>query len=298
MTTNGFFVIDKPLNVGSTDCVRVLRKLLNQRRVGHSGTLDFLATGVLVICAGKATKLIEYMQYSKKTYITELQFGEETNTLDKEGVVINSTDRKVNKKDIEDVLEKFKGEITQIPPMYSALKKDGVRLYELARRGETVDRKSRNVTIYDLELLDFNYEKQIAKLKATVSAGTYIRTLGDDIGKALNNYAHLSSLRRIECSGFTIDKAVKLNDLNVNNIMDYLYPLESAVGNFDSFIVKEDEKKRLLNGMTVNINSDFTSENIAIFNECKTLVGIGRIFKTEKGYMLKLKKHLYLDENN
>lgn len=297
MTINGFFIIDKPLNVGSTDCVRVLKKLLNQRKVGHSGTLDFLATGVLVICAGKATKLIEYMQYSKKTYIAELQFGEETNTLDKEGIVINSTEEKINQNDLENILEEFKGDIVQIPPMYSALKKDGVRLYDLARKGEVVERKSRKVKIYDLELIEFNYSKQKAKLKATVSAGTYIRTLGDDIGKALNNYAHLSSLRRTECSGFTIDKAVKLKDLNENNVLDYLYPLEAATENLDSFIVSEDEKKRLLNGMTVNINADFTSETVAIFNDNKNIIGIGRIFKTEKGYMLKLKKHLYLNES-
>lgn len=297
MNKNGFFIIDKPLNVGSTDCVRVIKKLLNQKKVGHAGTLDFLATGVLVICVGKATKLIEYLQEEKKTYVAELKFGEETDTLDREGQIINTTDEKVSLESLKDIIDDFKGQIKQIPPMYSALKKDGQRLYDIARRGETVERKPRNVEVYNLEILEFDYENQICKIKTTVSAGTYIRTLGDDIGKALNNYAHLISLRRTSSSGFSINKAVKLKDLNEDNILDYLHPMKEALSNRRPLHVNDNLKKRLLNGMTMKIEEEYTGF-VSVFDNSGNLLGVGNIFKTGKGYMLKLKKHLYIDESN
>lgn len=292
MIKNGYIVVNKQKGTGSTDYVRMVKKLVNQKKVGHSGTLDMLAEGVLVICLGKATKLIEYLQKEKKTYIATIKFGEQTDTLDSEGVIINSSDIKVSLDELESVIPNFLGEIYQIPPMYSALKKDGKRLYELAREGITIERNKRNTTIYSLEVTDFDYENQEAIIKTTVSAGTYIRTLIDDIGESLDNFAYMKNLIRTQCSGFKISDSIILENENSDSINSKIIPFEEKLHSLDKFIIEDNILEKLKNGMTCKINTDQSNGEYFILNN-KELIGIGNIFETPKGKMLKLSKHLY-----
>lgn len=298
MSYNGIIVVNKNKGIGSTDCVRIVKKLLNQKKVGHSGTLDFLATGVLVICLGKATKIIEYLQKQKKTYIADLKFGIETDTLDIEGNVISTSDEKIELSSFQKILDEFKGEITQIPPMYSALKHNGKRLYDLAREGIEIERKPRTATVYNLEILNFDYDNQTARIKTTVSAGTYIRTLIDDMGKKLDNYAHMTDLLRVESCGFHISDSIDLMNIEKEELIKKIMPIESAFENHSKFSVNNLEKKKLLNGMTVQVSSNFVNEEIVVLDDRENILGIGRLFQTTKGKMLKLIKHLYDNENN
>lgn len=289
---NGYLVVNKKRGTGSTDYVRIVKKHLNQKKVGHSGTLDLLARGVLVICVGKATKMIEYLQENKKTYIATIKFGEQTDTLDKEGSIINKTDKKVYENELLDIIPNFIGDITQIPPMYSALKLNGKRLYDLARKGITVERKPRNIKIYSLELINFDFDKQECVIKTTVSAGTYIRTLIDDLGIALNNFAHMTDLVRTQCSGFTIDDSFTIEDENSEGVINKIIPLEEVLFDFNKLNVNDEIVKNLKNGMTCKINSDVKDDIYLVFSKDKVL-GVANVFETSKGKMLKLLKHLY-----
>lgn len=289
---NGYLVVNKKRGTGSTDYVRIVKKHLNQKKVGHSGTLDLLARGVLVICVGKATKMIEYLQENKKTYIATIKFGEQTDTLDTEGSIINKTDKKVYENELLDIIPNFIGDITQIPPMYSALKLNGKRLYDLARKGITVERKPRNIKIYSLELINFDFDKQECVIKTTVSAGTYIRTLIDDLGIALNNFAHMTDLVRTQCSGFTIDDSFTIEDENSEGVINKIIPLEEVLFDFNKLNVNDEIVKNLKNGMTCKINSDVKDDIYLVFSKDKVL-GVANVFETSKGKMLKLLKHLY-----
>ncbi|NLD16019.1 MAG: tRNA pseudouridine(55) synthase TruB [Tissierellia bacterium] len=298
MNYNGLIVVNKKKGIGSTDCVRKVKKVLNQKKVGHSGTLDFLATGVLVICLGKATRLIEYLQKQKKTYIAGMQFGAETDTLDIEGEIISTTKNIVQLEDLESKIKNFTGTITQIPPMYSALKQNGVRLYDLARAGINVERKSRNVTIYNLEIVDFDLNKQNAIIETTVSAGTYIRSLIDDLAKSVDSLAYMESLVRTESCGFNISEAIDIDNIEKEDLVKSIIPMEVALSNFDKIIVSETEKAKLLNGMTVPVNIEVIESEVLVMDIYNNILGIGNLFETTKGKMLKLKKHLYINENN
>lgn len=289
---NGYLVVNKKRGTGSTDYVRIVKKHLNQKKIGHSGTLDLLARGVLVICVGKATKMIEYLQENKKTYIATIKFGEQTDTLDTEGSIINKTDKKVYENELLDIIPNFIGDITQIPPMYSALKLNGKRLYDLARKGITVERKPRNIKIYSLELINFDFNKQECVIKTTVSAGTYIRTLIDDLGIALNNFAHMTDLVRTQCSGFTIDDSFTIEDENSEGVINKIIPLEEVLFDFNKLNVNDEIVKNLKNGMTCKINSDVKDDIYLVFSKDKVL-GVANVFETSKGKMLKLLKHLY-----
>lgn len=298
MSYNGIIVIDKPKGIGSTDCVRLVRRTLNQKKIGHSGTLDFLATGVLVICLGKATKIIEYLQKEKKTYIAGIQFGAETDTLDVEGKILKTTDKKVSFEDFQQQISKFQGEIQQIPPMYSALKHKGKRLYDLARAGIEVKRRTRNVTVYNLEVIAFDYDNQTATIQTTVSGGTYIRSLIDDLGKSVDNYAHMTSLIRTESCGFKISDAISIENIQKENLVKNILPIELALNTLEKVFVSNLQKTMLLNGMTVQFESMLTNEEILVFDSGCNMLGVGHTFKTSKGNMLKLRKHLNIYENN
>lgn len=291
---NGFLVVNKRKGIGSTDYVRMVKKIFNQKKVGHSGTLDLLASGVLVVCLGRATKTIEYLQKEKKTYIASIIFGKATDTLDAEGKVTESTDEKVSIDDLNMILNDFVGEITQIPPMYSALKYKGQRLYDLARQGISIERKERQTTIYSIELLDFSFENQEAKIKTQVSAGTYIRTLVDDIGRALGNYAYMSDLGRVHCSGFSIDQAVDLINEDEDFIRSRIIDIVDIHLDIEKITLSDEALiQRLKNGMTEPLKSQYKNGTYLIYEQNKIL-GIANIFTTAKGTMLKLAKHLYV----
>lgn len=217
MTLSGFLNIDKPGGITSHDVVAAVKRAIRQRdgqkvRVGHAGTLDPLATGVLVVCLGSATRLSEYVMASRKTYLARVRLGISTDSYDSDGTVTGRADcAHLTPDDVIAALPALAGEVAQIPPMYSAVKVGGKKLYELARRGETVERQARPVTIHALEAVEIDLPE--LTLHVTCSAGTYIRTLAHDLGAALGVGAHLTALRRVASGAFHIDDATPLDDL-------------------------------------------------------------------------------------
>ena len=196
----------------SHDVVAKIRRGFKIKKVGHAGTLDPLATGVLVICIGDATRLSDYVMHSQKTYSAKIKFGESTDTYDAEGKIIAKNDAShLIQADIEAILPQFTGDIQQVPPMYSALKRDGKKLYDLARAGETITLEPRPVTIHQLALLQF--EPPIAEIEIRCGAGTYIRSLAHDMGQALGVGAHLVGLIRVSSGGFDLSKSYELDEL-------------------------------------------------------------------------------------
>ena len=244
----GVLNIDKPLGLTSHDVVARVRRHGRLRRVGHAGTLDPLATGVLVVCLGRATRLVEYLVGQPKTYETVVRLGETTNTYDAEGEVtaVLPVPTGLTTAVLEPILDRFRGHIQQIPPMYSAIKKDGQPLYKMARRGESIEIPPRPVTIYDLTLVA--WEPPHLSLRVTCSAGTYIRSLGHDIGQALGCGGHLVQLRRTAVGALTTATAVALDDLTPENIASYLQPPDTAVSHLPRLNLSTPETQDLYQG--------------------------------------------------
>jgi len=208
---HGVLILDKPKGFSSNAALQKVRWLLNAEKAGHTGSLDPLATGVLPLCFGEATKFSQYLLDADKGYETLMQLGVTTSTGDAEDEVLERREVAVTREDIEALLPRFRGDIQQVPPMYSALKKDGQPLYKLARAGEVVEREARSVTISRLELLAF--ENGQARLSVSCSKGTYIRTLVEDLGHLLGCGAHVAELRRTQAGPFTLAQAVSLEEL-------------------------------------------------------------------------------------
>ena len=211
-------LVNKEKGWSSFDVVKYVRHRLKARKVGHAGTLDPMAVGLLILCSGRATKSISQLQEMPKTYVAEVTLGASTPSYDAESDIDNTADwEHITLEAIETVLKRdFSGDILQVPPMYSALKRDGKRLYELARRGESIELEPRPVTIYSHEILGF--EKNKLQLKIECSKGTYIRSIAHDLGKALNSLGHLSALARTQIGEFTSDKA--LSTLQINELLN------------------------------------------------------------------------------
>ncbi|MCB9436039.1 MAG: tRNA pseudouridine(55) synthase TruB [Anaerolineales bacterium] len=203
--------IDKPVGMTSHDVVAVIRRGTHIKKVGHAGTLDPLATGILIVCVDKATRLSEFVMAHTKTYEADIHLGIETDTYDVEGSITRTDERPISRQQFEVALMGFVGDIQQIPPMYSAIKQDGKKLYDLARQGQTVDRPARPVTIYTLELLNWSFPH--AHVRVVCTAGTYIRSLAYDIGQGLGVGAHLANLRRTQSGNFDLANAVPLDTL-------------------------------------------------------------------------------------
>jgi len=231
-------VLDKPQGLSSNEALQRVKRLFNARKAGHTGSLDPLATGVLPLCFGEATKLSQFLLDSDKRYRVEIQFGVRTDTGDAEGQVIAKTETvEIDRNQLEDALSKFVGTIEQIPPMYSAIKQQGVPLYKLAREGKEVERASREVTVYSLDLRDFNGLQ--LELDVHCSKGTYIRTLADDLGELLGCGAHVKELRRLQAGSFDEASSVSLERLeevrqasekdDYSTIDEYLQPMDRAV---------------------------------------------------------------------
>jgi len=212
---HGVLLLDKPIGLSSNDALQKAKWLLRAEKAGHTGTLDPLATGVLPLCFGAATKFSQLHLDADKTYETTVRLGVKTSTADAEGEVISERPVTCTVGQVVEVLDRFMGPITQVPPMYSALKKDGKALYEYARAGETVEREARHVVIHDLELLEMQLDGNapFLRLRVTCSKGTYIRTLGEDIAEALGCGGHLSALRRVATGPFVAEDCVTLEDL-------------------------------------------------------------------------------------
>ena len=228
---DSIIVVDKPKGKSSFWVVSRIRKLSGVKKVGHTGTLDPLATGVLPICIGEATKASDYIMHGDKIYTTKIKLGEGTDTLDAEGVVVKTSSKDLNtvtEQDVLKVLSHFCGDVIQMPPMYSAIKKDGVPLYEHARKGKEIERETRTIRIDKIELLSFALP--YVELRVFCSKGTYIRTLVDDIGEMLGTFAYVVELRRERSGPFDISQAVPLEEgTQKDSLQDKLVTLESAI---------------------------------------------------------------------
>ena len=277
---DGLLIIDKPAGITSHDVVARVRRALHTKRVGHTGTLDPFATGVMVILVGKATRLAQFLDKDEKEYEAVIRFGFETDTGDNTGTPKSEADgpRTIAADQVESVLARFRGTIMQTPPMYSAKKVEGQKLYELARRGVVVDRKPVEVSISKLEIL--SSADTSARIRVGCSAGTYIRTLAEDIGREIGIGAHLTELRRTRAGRFTIDEAVKLDDVGQTD----LRPVELAVEHLPAFSLREDRVAKTLNGMsTRDLSGTFADgELVRMTVPSGELVAIGFFDDAEK----------------
>ena len=249
----GLLLIDKPAGKTSFWAVARIRRLTGERHVGHTGTLDPMATGVLPVFVGRATKLSDYLICADKSYTARIKLGTVTDTLDITGKVLSENPVFADEKQIDGVLKEFTGEIDQIPPMFSAIKKDGVRLYSLARDGKTVDLPPRRINIYSLSRqsdIDGNNEFTIT---ADVSKGTYIRSLVRDIGDRLGCGATLSALVRKKTAGFCLDECISLDRLDADNVKDYLLPADTALKGFAAICVTAAQATRFSNGGALSL---------------------------------------------
>ncbi|MBR3979450.1 MAG: tRNA pseudouridine(55) synthase TruB [Oscillospiraceae bacterium] len=244
---NGIVIVDKPQGWTSQDVVSKLRGVLHTRRIGHGGTLDPMATGVLPVFVGRGTRGVEFFEHAEKTYETVLRLGVTTDTEDITGEVLENRTVNVTKEAFLAALDRFRGEIQQIPPMYSALKINGQKLCDLARKGKEVERKPRTITIFALDCLDFDGVN--ATLRVRCSKGTYIRTLCKDIGEALGCGGCMASLRRTAAGAYTLDRAVPLQTLiEAENPESYLLPLDSMFEKYPAMTLTAKQEKCCRNG--------------------------------------------------
>lgn len=287
---NGVLNIFKPKGMSSFDAVRVVKKVAGTGKVGHTGTLDPEATGVLPICIGRATKIIDYIMDSEKVYEVTLKLGIRTTTYDLEGEVLEERDPShLTEEEILNSINSFKGEYSQIPPMYSALKQNGVRLYELARKGIEVERKGRLINIHNLE--DVKINNPYISMKVTCSKGTYIRSLCYDIGEKLGVFATMTQLNRAKTSVFSQEKSININELTKKNINDYILSMEEALEKYDKIVVNKKYVKLLVNGVRV-ADGRFTKDKVInnklyrVYDDENNFIGLGERndagFKIEK----------------
>lgn len=252
---HGWLVIDKPRDMGSTDVVNQTRRLFNAKKNGHTGTLDPFATGVLPIAFGEATKLIPFVTDGDKEYEFIVQWGAATASGDTEGEVIARSEKIPSRQEILSVLPRFLGEIRQIPPAYSAIKINGQRAYDLARKGEEVKIPERIVTIYDLELLQELPENR-AKFRVACSKGTYVRTLGQDLALALGTLGYLTELRRTKCGKFSLDDTILLENLknmvHIENLKEVLLPVITSLRDIAELAVTEADAAKLRQGQAIS----------------------------------------------
>ncbi len=276
---DGILILNKPKGFTSHDCVFKVRKILKTKKVGHTGTLDPEVTGVLPICIGRATKVVEFLTAEQKTYVAEVTIGTATTTEDQTGEVVEEkrVDNPISKEQILSVLQQLKGEIEQTPPMYSAVKIKGKKLYEYAREGKVIDRPSRKVTIHDIFLTcDITYEEEKGQVRfsfqVNCSKGTYVRTLAVQIGELLGYPAHMSYLTRVSSGDFTIDQAItleQLSELAENGLVDdYLLPMEKALSSLPKLEISDKVAEKVYNGAVLPYpeNIDDSKEYFSVFH--------------------------------
>lgn len=248
----GIIIIDKPEGITSFGAVARVRRICGEKKCGHTGTLDPMATGVLTVMLGGATRFTQLLPSGDKSYIASFRLGETTDTLDITGKVLKTYTVDVNEEQVREAAAAFVGEISQLPPMYSAISVNGQRLYDLARQGIEVEREARKINIYSLDFLDTNAEKGEYEISVSCSSGTYIRTLISDIGERLGCGAVMTALRRTSANGFDISNAVTLERLEeaarCGNLGELIIPVDRALGTFGSVTVSEAQAKRFKNG--------------------------------------------------
>ncbi|MCY7007953.1 tRNA pseudouridine(55) synthase TruB [Fusobacterium simiae] len=282
----GIIVVNKPKGITSFDVIRKLKKILNTKKIGHTGTLDPLATGVMLVCVGKATKLASDLEAKDKVYIADFDIGYATDTYDIEGKKIAENIIEISKEDLENSIKKFIGNIKQVPPMYSAIKIDGNKLYHLARKGIEVERPERDVTIEYINLLDFKNNK--AKIETKVSKGCYIRSLIYDIGQDLGTYATMITLQRKQVGDYSLEISYNLEqieDMALNNNFEFLKSVEE-IFSYDRYNLQT-EKELILykNGNTVKIKENLENKKYRIYFQNEFL-GLANVENSNllKGY--------------
>lgn len=264
----GFLSVYKPVGKTSHDVVAYFRKLLKIKKIGHTGTLDPFAEGVLPICIGNSTRLIEYLP-DDKAYLAFVQFGKATDSYDIEGNVIFQSDKKVAKEDVEQALKKFEGDIEQLPPIYSAIKVNGKKLYEYAREGKSVEIKPRKVTIYKIELKNFDYDNQVAQVYVECSKGTYIRSIANDLGQVLGCGGFLTRLIRTKAGKFLLENSKKMEDFSSKEIVENNLIEPISMLNYETYSLNDSEKIDISNGKPLLNKSIKNAENlILVYNDC------------------------------
>ena len=293
---NGIIVVNKPQDFTSFDVVAVMRRLCRQRKIGHTGTLDPMATGVLPLLLGNAAKAQDILPDSDKAYVAGFKLGIASDTLDIWGTIQSEKEVNASDKEIQSLIPKYKGDIMQIPPMYSAVKKDGVRLYDLARQGIEVERQPRQVNVSELKLLDYDEETFKGQLYISCSKGTYIRTIIDDIGRDIGCGAVMTSLVRTRACGFSLEDAISLDEIREitkegeqpENIVDRVHSSESLFLSYRGITVSEKQALRFANGNPIDIartqikNSAANGEIIRVSGRDNIFLGLGKA-DTEKG---------------
>lgn len=258
---DGILVVNKPQGWTSHDVVGRIRRLTQQKRVGHAGTLDPMATGVLLVCLGRATRVAEYLMASDKTYRAIVRLGVETDTYDADGQVVAQQPVNVDESTLRETLARFVGEIGQVPPMYSALKREGRPLYKLARKGVEVEREPRRVTIHEITL--HTWTPPDATLDVRCSPGTYIRSLAHDVGAAFGCGAHLAELTRLASGPFTLDDAVTLKDLEgLADLSGLLRPLDAALQDLPALTLDADQARRVMMGQAISMDGVEAAANV------------------------------------
>lgn len=286
---HGIINIYKEKGFTSHDVVAKARGILREKKIGHTGTLDPDAQGVLPICIGRATKVVPYLTDADKCYEAEVILGATTTTEDATGELLETYPVNVSQQQIEEVVASFIGDYTQIPPMYSAIKVGGVRLYELARAGKVVERPSRNVKIYDCQITDWISEERF-KIRVNCSKGTYIRTLCTDIGKSLGCGAHMGELLRTKVGTYTLDKSITLSQLDEQkqNLDQLLHPIDSVFMSYPAYSVKESAEKAIVNGnpiLLTELMGELPSDDqmVRLYTEKDKFIGVYYIDQA-KGY--------------
>ncbi len=278
---DGILLLDKPLGISSNKALQAAKNIFKAHKAGHTGSLDPLATGLLPVCFGEATKYSSYLLDSSKTYRAVCQLGVTTTTADGEGEVIRREEVTVKLPRVTEVVEQFFGKILQIPPMHSAVKHEGERLYKLARQGIEVERKSREIEIYKLEIISF--EDNLLEIDVHCSKGTYIRTLAEDIGNELGCGAYLKSLVRTGVQPFWDDKSYTLDDLRVMqddesaSLESILQPIEAALTDWPGIDLTHDLTFYLLQGQPVQVPHSPTQGYVRLIDESKGFIGLGHI---------------------
>jgi tRNA pseudouridine55 synthase len=270
--------LNKPKGITSQEAVNKVKKIFKVKKAGHAGTLDPLATGVLLVCLNEATKITPFLSNLEKEYIVTMKLGEKTDTYDSEGNIIERCEIGVLElRDIEDVLKRFLGEIEQIPPMYSAIKYKGKPLYKLARKGFEMHREPRKVLIKSIDLLEFS--PPFLKLKISCSKGTYIRSFCNDVGGALGVGAHMFELLRTKVGNFSIEDSLTLEDLFIKK--EGLFSIDDALSFLPEIFLSEEQEKKVIHGNPIDAENIKLAQNtfVRLKNSEHTILGIGKITK-------------------
>lgn len=292
----GILNVNKEKGISSARVVSLVRRALGMKKVGHTGTLDLEASGVLPIVIGKATRVSDYMMTKDKVYETELILGAKTDTLDAAGKIIAKSDKVVSRYEFIEAMNTFKGEIEQIPPMYSALKVNGKKLYDLARDGIEIERKRRKVKVYDIDLLDFAFPQ--ATIRVTCSKGTYIRTLVDDIGEKLGTLAYVNELKRVRVGDLDVKDAINSEDIlkiAKKDLLEKLYPVDFALKDFEKIVLDKKYLENLVNGQMVEVADRF-DKTVRVYAG-EDFIGLGENYKENDKSFLKMEKVFYERED-